>query len=104
MSARKEIRHCLGKVSQRLLLNHLATNPQPVTLCTSLGELATLLQVARHPAAPWVPPRLLFDCEVPDEARMRAMIPQHYFLGSGRYQTIAGHSNIISTTDDIPGR
>ena len=104
MSARKEIRHCLGKVSQRLLLNHLATSPEPVILGASLGELATLLQVARCPAASWVPPGLLFDREVPDEAGMRAMFPQHCFLGSGGYQTVAGHSNIISIIGALPGK
>jgi hypothetical protein len=102
--ARAEIRHCLGKVPQRLLLNHLATGPQPLIMGTSLGELATLLQITGRPATPWVPPGLLFDREVPDDARMRAMVPQHCFLSRGRYQTVTGHSNIISITDEIPRR
>jgi hypothetical protein len=51
-----------------------------------------------------VPPGLLFDREVPDEAGMRAMFPQHCFLGSGRYQTVAGHSNIISIICAFPGK
>ena len=104
VGAREEIRHRLCEVPQRLLLNHVVADPQPLILSTGLGELAALLQIARRSAAPWTPPGLLLDREVPYEAGMGAMVPQHRFLSSGRCQAVTGHSNIISTTDDIPGR
>ena len=101
--AREEIRHRLGEVPQRLLLNHLAAGTQPLILGTSLGELAALLQIARRSAAPWMPPGLLLDREVPHESGVRAMVAQRCFLSGSRYQAVAEHSNIISTVDDIPG-
>jgi hypothetical protein len=34
---------------------------------------------------------------------MRAVGPQHSFLGGRREQTVPGHTNTLASTTDIPG-
>jgi hypothetical protein len=101
VSTCEEVRHCLCEVPQRLLLYHLAADPQPAELGTGLSELPALIQIARR-ALPADPPmRLLFDSEVPRKSGMRAMIPQHCLLDGGGRQTVTRHSNIVSKAPDI---
>jgi hypothetical protein len=95
--------HRLGEVPQRLLLHHLRTCGQPRVLCPRLGELPTLLQVARSalPARPPVP--MLLDGEVPHVPGVRAVHPRRRLLGGCREQPVPGHTNTLSTTTDIAG-
>jgi hypothetical protein len=95
---REEARLSLGEVTQCLLLNHLAALSQPRIVRAGGGELPALLHVARCDPAPWTPPRVLLDCQVPHVPGVRAVPQQDLFLLSGGLQTVFGHTNIISAT------
>ena len=103
VGAGEEVRHGLGEVPQRLLLDHLAARAQPVVLRAGGGELAALLQVARRAGTAGPPPGLLLDRQVPHVPGMRAMVPQHRLLGGRREQPVPGHANTLANTTDIPG-
>jgi len=47
------------------------------------------------------PGALLLDREVPHVPSMRAVIPQHRFLGGRGKKTIPGHANTLSIDTDI---
>jgi hypothetical protein len=95
--------HRLGKVSQRLLLHHLGASGQPGELCPRLGELPTLLQVAGCTLPARMPMLVLLDGQVPDVPGVAAMVSQRRLLGRSGEQPIPRHTNILSTTADIPG-
>jgi hypothetical protein len=57
----EEVRHGLGEVPQRLLLDRLAATGQPLVLGAGLGELGCLRAVPWRAAAAGTPPRLLLD-------------------------------------------
>ena len=99
----EECCHRLGEVSQRLLLHRMGACGQPLVLRSSLRELPALLQITGGTLASDAPVRVLLDRKVPHVARMRAVIPQHRFLGGRRDQTIAGHTNTLATTTHISG-
>ena len=67
------------------------------------GELPALLQVARSVPAAWVPVGVLLDGQVPHVPGVRAVVPQHRFLGGGGVQPVPGHANTLSNTADISG-
>jgi hypothetical protein len=100
----EERRHCLSEVPQRLLLHHLGTCGQPRELRARLGELPTLLQVPRSALPAAMPVLVLLDGQVPDVPGVAAVVPQHRLLGGSREQPAPGHTNILSTTNDISGR
>jgi hypothetical protein len=104
-AARVEERgHCLGEVPQCLLLHGLGAGGQPRVPGPGLGELPALLQVARGALAARVPPGVLLDGEVPHVPGVRAVVPQHRFLGGRRDEPVPGHTNTLSDTAGIPGR
>jgi hypothetical protein len=97
----KEVPHGLGKVAQRLLLDHLTPVGQPGMFPPHGGKLPALLQVTGRLHPPGTPPRLLLAGKVPHEPGMFAMRSQHCFLGSQRKQAEAGHTKTLSSTTDI---
>lgn len=99
--AAEEISHGLRKVPEGLLLNHLATRTQPVMLSASRSQLPALLQVSRRACASWTPPRLLFDGQIPDEPRVRAVISEDHLLGGRGVQPVAAHANTVSRGSDV---
>jgi hypothetical protein len=101
MSAAEEVPHRLVEIPQCLLLDHLAAGTKPLVLGTGNGELPALLQVPWRARAARTPPGMLFDREVPNKARVRAVVPQRCFLLIGRFQAVTGHSNTLSITSDI---
>jgi hypothetical protein len=44
---------------------------------------------------------VLFDGEVPHVPGVRAVVPQHRFLGAGGDEPVPGHANTLSDTADI---
>ena len=101
VGASEVVRHGLGEVPKRLLLDHLAPSGQPRIRCASHGQLRCLHEIARRPSASWAPPRLLLHRKVPDEPGMRTMPPQNDLLFWRRHQPIAAHdSNVLATTDN----
>ena len=98
----EEILHCPVKVSQSLLLHHLAADGQPSMFLPRGGELLALLQIARCICPPWAPPRLLLAGKVPHQPCMRAMLPHCCLIGSRREQAVSGHAKTLSSTADIP--
>ena len=103
MGTAEEIRHSLGEIAQRLLLDHLGAGRQPRVPGPRGGELPALFQVARraHPAR--VPVGVLLDGQVPDVPGVAAVVPQHRFLRGGGVEPVPGHTNIIAITTDISG-
>jgi hypothetical protein len=99
----EERRHRLGEVAQRLLLHGLGAGGQPGVLGSRLGELPALLQVARRALAARVPVAVLLDGEVPHVPGVRAVVPQHRFLGGRGEQPVPGHANTLSNITDISG-
>jgi hypothetical protein len=97
----EEVPHGLGKITQRLLLDHLTPVGQPGMFPPRSGELPTLFRVTRSLHAPRTPPSLLLAGKVPHEPSMFAMRPQHCILGSQRKQTEARHTKTLSSTTDI---
>jgi len=95
--------HRLGKVPQRLLLHRLGACSQPRVFRPSLGELSALHQIAGSTLASQAPVRVLLDRKIPHVAGVRAVIPQHRFLGGRREQPVPGHTNTLATTTDISG-
>ena len=92
-----------SEVPQRLLLHRLGAGGQPRVLRPSLRELPALLQIAGSTLATWAPVRVLLDRKVPHVSGVRAVIPQHRFLGGRRTQPIPGHTNTLATAADISG-
>jgi hypothetical protein len=104
MSTLEEMLHGLGKVPQRLLLDHLASVAQPSMLRASRGQLPALLYISRRAPASGTPPRLLFGSQVPDESRLGAMVFEDHLLGGCGTQPVAAHTNTISRASDISGK
>jgi hypothetical protein len=77
VSASEEMSQGLREVPECLLLNHLATRPQPFGPGPRLGELSALSQVSGHSPTPRTPPRMLLHGKVPHESRVRAVLEQH---------------------------
>jgi hypothetical protein len=78
------VRHRLGEITQRLLLDHHAARGQPSVLTTRVGQLAAMLRPARRCRAPGPPPRVLFDGEIPYEPGVSAVATQYLFLAGRR--------------------
>ncbi len=95
--------HRLGEVPQRLLLHRLGTGGQPQVLRPRRGELPALSQVARRALAARVPVGVLLDGQVPHVPGVRAVVPQHRFLGGRGDEPVPGHTNTLSDTADISG-
>lgn len=103
MGSRHVVSDRLGKVSQSLLLYHLASRTQPVEFRSRFGELVTLSQVSRCAFTAGTPPRMLLNGKVPHETRMRAMFPQNSLLRGSWVQAVSGHESNITATSDILG-
>lgn len=103
MGSRHLVSDRLGKVSQSLLLYHLASRTQPVEFRSCFGELATLSQVSRCAFTAGMPPRMLLNGKVPHETRMRAVFSQNSLLCGTWIQTVSGHESNITATSDILG-
>jgi hypothetical protein len=103
VGASEEVRHRLGEVPQRLLLDHLASQAQPSVLRASDGELAALLSIPRHTGTSWPPPGLLLDCQVPHEPGVGAVVPQDDLLVGRRVQAVPGHTNTLANASAILG-
>jgi hypothetical protein len=103
MGSRHVVSDRLGKVSQSLLLYHLASRTQPFVFCSRFGELATLSQVSRCAFPTRTPPQMLLNGEVPYETRMRAVFPQNYLLRGSWVQAVSGHESNVTATSDILG-
>jgi hypothetical protein len=103
MGTAEEIRHGLGEIAQRLLLDHLGAGSQPWVLGSGLGELSALFHVARHALAARVPVGVLLDGQVPDVPGMAAVVPQHRFLRGCGVEPVPGHTNTLSDIADISG-
>src|SRR6266545_7286182 len=100
VGASEVVRHALGEVPKRLLLDHLTPSGQPRICSASNVQLRCLHEIARRLPATWAPPRLLLHREVPDEPGMRTMAPQNELLFWRRHQPITAHaSNVLATTD-----
>ena len=102
MRAFEEGLHGVGKVPQRLLLNHLASSTQPGIFVARGSELPALLQIPRCSRPSWTPPRLLFDCQVPYKSRLGAVVIKNLLLTRRRPQSVATHANKLSIGSDIP--
>jgi hypothetical protein len=103
MGAGEVVRHGLGKVSQRLLLHHLAALTQPPERGPGFSQLCRLREEAWRAPTAGTPPQLLLHSKIPHVPCMRAMHTQNPFLGTGNDQAIAGHTKTISTSADING-
>jgi hypothetical protein len=97
----EERSHRLGEVPQRLLLHRLGTCGQPRVSRPSLGELSALLQIAGSTLASQTPVRVLLDRKIPHVTGVRAVVPQHRFLGGRREQPVSGHTNTLANSTDI---
>src|SRR5262249_12241828 len=75
VGAGEVVRHGLGEVSQRLLLDHRAACGQPLVLVPRRRKLTAVFYPAWRGLAAGPPPRLLLDGEIPYKPGMRAMIP-----------------------------
>jgi hypothetical protein len=98
----EEVRHRLGEIPQRLLLNHLTAGAEPIKLTAGRGQLSALLQVAGRPTASGPPVRLLLACQVPYISCVRAVFSQLCLLVRRWHQAVAGHANTLSRCSDIP--
>lgn len=87
----EEVPHRLSEVAQRLLLHGLTARTKPRELGTSLGQLATLLAVARCGLSARLPARVLLHCEVPHVAGVSAMLQQYDLLVRGGTKPISRH-------------
>jgi hypothetical protein len=94
------IGHCLGEVSDGLLLHYDASRPEPFKLGPCFGKLSALLHPARRASTTLSPPRPLFASEVPNEAGMRTMFQQPRLLGSAGLEAISGHERKLSVGPD----
>jgi hypothetical protein len=72
-------------------------------LGSRLGELPTLLQVARRALAARVPVGVLLDGQVPHIPGVPAMVPQRRLLSGCREQPEPGHTNTLSDGIVITG-
>jgi hypothetical protein len=104
MSTPEGMVHGLGKVPQRLLLDHLASVAQPFMLCASRSQLPALLHISWRAPASGTPPRLLFDGQVPDESCLGAVVFEDHLLSGCGTQPVAAHTNKISRASDVSGR
>jgi hypothetical protein len=95
--------HRLGKVPQCLLLHCLGASGQPRMLVADHRELPTLLHVAWSTPTARMPVQVLLDREVPHVPGVRAVVPQHGFLGGPGKEAIPVHANILSITADVSG-
>jgi hypothetical protein len=103
MSTREEMLHSLVEISQRLLLDHLASDAQPFMLRASRSQLPVLLDISRRAPASQTPPRLLFDGQVPDKSCLGAVVFEDHLLGRCGMQPVAAHANTISRASDVSG-
>jgi hypothetical protein len=101
MRTGEEMLHGLGKVPQRLLLDHLASVAQPSMFRAGRSQLPALLHVSRRAPASGTPPRLLFDGQVPDESCLGAVVSEDHLLSGCGTQPIAAHANTISRSSDV---
>ena len=92
-----------AKSRKRLLLHRLGAGGQPRVFRPRGGELPALLQVARRARPAGVPVRVLLDGQVPYVPAVRAVVPQHRFLGGAGEQPVPGHANTLANTTDISG-
>jgi len=100
MGTREEVCHCLGKITQRLLLYHHRPGSQPCERGTGLRQLPAVLYPSWCVGATGTPPRLLLTRQVPHEPGMGAMLSQDRPLGGGRLQPVPGHIlNVDPATD-----
>ena len=95
--------HGLGEVAQRLLLHRLGACGQPRVPRSRPGELPALLQVARRARPAWAPVAVLLDGQVPHVPSVRAVAPQHRFLGGRGEQPVPGHTNTLANTTGLSG-
>jgi hypothetical protein len=102
MSTGEEVLHGLIEVTEGLLLHRLASESQPSVFAASGRELPALRKVTRGTRPTKMPPRVLLTREIPNEPRMRAVLPQHCFLGGRRKHSITAHTKTLKTATDIP--
>ena len=102
MGASEEVLHRLGEVAQRLLLHGMRAGCQPVVFGADLRQLSALLVIARSMASR-LPPLLLLDSQIPDEAGVAAMLHQHHLLSRCGQQSEPRHTRKITTTTDTTG-
>jgi len=81
----------LAEVPQCLLLNHLWPLSEPVTGCTRLCQLASLLKVSRGCLTIWPPIAVLFDGQVPYETCVSTELEQPDRLRRRRRKAESGH-------------
>jgi hypothetical protein len=98
----EECRHSLAEVAQGLLLHHLGACGQPRVLGAGGCELTALLQVAWGALPARAPVSVLLDGQVPHVPGMGAVVAQRSLLDRRWKQAIAGHTNTLATTTDIP--
>ena len=91
MASPEEVRHGLREISQRLLLHHLRTCPQPVELGTRLRQLPCLLVIVWCGRAARTPVLMLFYRQVPDKPCMPGVLEQPDLLVGRREQTKTRH-------------
>jgi hypothetical protein len=103
MYTNEEVSHCLREVPQRLLLHRLRPRAQPRVFGADYRELRRLLLVTRSATAR-LPKLLLLHGQVPDEARMPAMLQQHHLLTRCRQQPEPRHTRNLATGTDISSR
>jgi hypothetical protein len=98
--ATEEVPDRLIEVTQRLLLNSLATASQPVEFSASLGQLAALFAVAWRRLSSWAPMRVLLHRQVPDKACVSTMNQELCLLVRSRDQPVAGHEDKLAGGTD----
>jgi hypothetical protein len=93
-----EVPYGLVEVPERLLLDSLRTEAQPVERRAELGQLTALLGKSRRRPPPFGPHRPLLHGQVPHESRVCAVLQQHRLLHGRGIQAKSGHA-LNRTTD-----
>jgi hypothetical protein len=102
MRSGEKVAHCLGEVTQRLLLHRLRAGRQPIMLGAGRRQLSALLVVTGRTAT-GLPMLLLLDGQIPHIPGMATMLRQHHRLLRSRKQPVSRHaSNVTATTDKSP--
>jgi hypothetical protein len=103
MGTGEEVAHCLGEISQRLLLHCLTASAKPRVFRAGLSQLSGLLDVAGSPAS-GLPVQLLLHREIPHKPRIPAARQQRLLLLRDGQQPEPSHSRTVTRNTDIPRR
>ena len=95
------VRHSLGVILKRLLLDDHRSSRQPRIVRAGFGELSAAPGKRWHSAATGPVVRFLFHAQVPHEPGVGAMFQQGLLLGRSWPKPIPGHGNTLEVRYDI---